>query len=132
MRSMGAMWAWDHEAVTCDPEFYKWTQWFFRKLYDMGLAYKEFSPVDWCPQCNTTLAREQVWGDDRHCERCGTPVIKKELFQWRFRITDYAEELLDGLDTVDWPDPVKISAGQLDRPLGRGRGNLHRFSRVPA
>lgn len=107
LRSMGAMWAWDREAVTCDPEYYKWTQWLFLKLYDMGLAYKEFAPVDWCPRCNTTLAREQVWGDDRHCERCGTPVIKKALNQWKFRITRYAQELLDGLETIDWPERVK-------------------------
>ncbi len=108
LRAMGAMWAWDREAVTCDPDYYKWSQWFFRKLYDMGLAYREFSPVDWCPNCNTTLAREQVWGDDRHCERCGTPVIKKELNQWKFRITNYAEELLADMDIIDWPERVKV------------------------
>lgn len=108
MRQMGAMWAWDREAVTCDPDYYKWSQWFFRKLYDMGLAYREFAPVDWCPNCNTTLAREQVWGDDRHCERCGTPVIKKELNQWKFRITHYAEELLADMQKIDWPERVKV------------------------
>ncbi len=107
-RAMGAMWAWDREAVTCDPDYYKWSQWFFRKLYDKGLAYREFAPVDWCPQCNTTLAREQVWGDDRHCERCGTPVIKKELNQWKFRITHYAEELLADMAIIDWPERVKV------------------------
>ena len=107
LRQMGAMWAWDHEAISCDPEFYKWTQWFFLKFYDAGLAYRDFAPVDWCPSCNTTLAREQVWGDDRHCERCGTPVIKKELNQWKLRITNYADELIAGLDTIDWPDRVK-------------------------
>ncbi|MEZ4663010.1 MAG: leucine--tRNA ligase [Caldilineaceae bacterium] len=108
LRTMGAMWAWDREAVTCDPNYYKWTQWFFLKLYDHGMAYREFAPVDWCPSCNTTLAREQVWGDDRHCERCGTPVIKKDLFQWKFRITDFAEELLDDMDHIDWPERVKV------------------------
>jgi leucyl-tRNA synthetase len=107
LRSMGAMWAWDHEAVTCEPEFYKWTQWFFRKLYDLGLAYRKFAAVDFCPHCNTTLAREQVWGDDRHCERCGTPVIKKELEQWFFRITKYADELLD-YTSVDWPERIRL------------------------
>jgi len=107
-RQMGAMWAWDREAVTCDPDYYKWSQWFFRKLYDRGLAYREFAPVDWCPNCNTTLAREQVWGDDRHCERCGTPVIKKELNQWKFRITNYAEELLADMEIIDWPERVKV------------------------
>ncbi|MCC6166001.1 MAG: leucine--tRNA ligase [Caldilineaceae bacterium] len=108
LRQMGAMWAWDHEAISCDPEYYKWSQWFFRKFYDAGLAYREFSPVDWCPNCQTTLAREQVWGEDRRCERCGTPVIKKELNQWKFRITNYADELIDGLETIDWPERVKV------------------------
>jgi leucyl-tRNA synthetase len=108
LRRMGAMWAWEHEAVSCDPEYYKWSQWFFRKFYDAGIAYREYSPVDWCPNCNTTLAREQVWGEDRHCERCGTPVIKKNLEQWKFRITNYADELLDDLDRIDWPERVKV------------------------
>ena len=128
LRRMGAMWAWDREAVSCDPEFYKWTQWFFRKLYDMGLAYREFSPVDWCPNCNTTLAREQVWGDDRHCERCGTPVIKKELNQWKFRITRYAPELLDGLATIDWPERVKVMQTNW---IGRSEGAEVTFTVAP-
>ena len=107
LRSMGAMWAWDREAISCLPGYYKWTEWFFLKLYDRGLAYRKLSPVDFCPRCNTTLAREQVWGDDRHCERCGTPVIKKDLEQWFFRITHYADELLAGLDKIEWPERVK-------------------------
>ena len=107
LRRMGAMWAWDREAVSCDPEYYKWSQWFFRKFYDAGLAYREYATVDFCPNCNTTLAREQVWGEDRHCERCGTPVIKKDLEQWKFRITRYADELIDKLDEIDWPERVK-------------------------
>jgi leucyl-tRNA synthetase len=105
---MGAMWAWEHEAVSCDPEYYKWSQWFFRKFYDAGIAYREYAPVDFCPTCNTTLAREQVWGDDRHCERCGTPVIKKNLEQWKFRITRYADELVEMLDQIEWPERVKV------------------------
>ncbi len=76
------------------------------KLYKNGLAYRKMSPVDWCPHCNTTLAREQVWGEDRHCERCGTPVIKKNLEQWFFRITKYADELLD-FTGIDWPERVR-------------------------
>jgi len=108
LRSMGAMWAWDREAVTCLPGFYKWTEWFFLKFYEHGLAYRSRSPVDFCPNCNTTLAREQVWGEDRHCERCNTPVIKKDLEQWFFRITNYAQELLDDMERIDWPEPVKI------------------------
>ncbi len=106
LRSMGAMWAWDREAVTCDPEYYKWTEWFFLKLYEHGLAYRKLAPVDFCPHCNTTLAREQVWGDDRHCERCGTPVIRKELAQWFFKITAYAEELKK-FDGIDWPERIR-------------------------
>ncbi len=104
---MGAIWDWDREAVSCDPEYYRWTQWFFVQMFKHGLAYKKMAAVDWCPNCNTTLAREQVWGDDRHCERCKTPVIKKDLDQWFFRITDYADELLD-FEGIDWPEPVKV------------------------
>ena len=108
LRQMGAMWAWDREAVTCEPGYYKWSQWFFLRLLEADLAYREKAPVDWCPRCNTTLAREQVWGEDKHCERCGTPVIQKELEQWKFRITNYADELLADLENIEWPDPVKI------------------------
>jgi leucyl-tRNA synthetase len=106
LRSMGAMFDWEREAITSDPSYYKWTQWFFLKLYDLGLAYKTMAPVDFCPTCNTTLAREQVWGEDRHCERCGTPVIKKDLNQWFFRITNYAEQLLD-FSHLNWPERVQ-------------------------
>ncbi len=107
LRSMGAMWDWSREAISADPEYYRWTQWFFLKLHEHGLAYKKRSPVDWCPKCNTTLAREQVVGEDRVCERCKTPVIKKDLDQWFFRITSYADELLD-FSHLDWPEPVKL------------------------
>ncbi|HID34318.1 MAG TPA: leucine--tRNA ligase [Anaerolineae bacterium] len=107
LRQMGAMFDWEHEVITCLPGYYQWNQWFFLKFYDMGLAYREEAPVDFCPTCNTTLAREQVWGDDRRCERCGTPVIIKNLTQWKFRITQYADELLEGLDKIDWPERVK-------------------------
>src|SRR5271157_3387157 len=106
MKTMGTMFDWERQAVSADPEYYKWTEWFFIQLYKMGLAYRKMSAVDWCPHCNTTLAREQVWGDDRHCERCGTPVIKKNLEQWFFRATKYADELLR-FDEIDWPERVK-------------------------
>ncbi|MBN1994735.1 MAG: leucine--tRNA ligase [Anaerolineae bacterium] len=106
LRSMGAMFDWQRECITSDPGYYKWSQWFFLKLYDMGLAYKAMAPVDFCPTCNTTLAREQVWGEDRHCERCGTPVIKKDLHQWFFKITAYADELLD-FSKMNWPERVR-------------------------
>lgn len=108
LKQMGTMFDWEHEAITCLPGYYQWTQWFFRKFYDMGLAYREKAPVDWCPQCNTSLAREQVWGEDRHCERCGTPVEIRNLEQWKFRITRYADELLEGLDRIEWPERVKV------------------------
>jgi leucyl-tRNA synthetase len=106
MRSMGTMFDWQREAVSADPEYYKWTEWFFIQLYKMGLAYRKMSAVDWCPHCNTTLAREQVWGEDRHCERCGTPVIKKNLDQWFFKTTKYADQLLR-FDEIDWPQTVR-------------------------
>ncbi len=117
-KTMGAMWDWPREAITCDPAYYKWTQWFFLKFYEHGLAYRATAPVDWCPHCNTSLAREQVWGEDRHCERCGTPVIKKELEQWFFRITNYAEELLD-FSKIDWPERVVT---QQTNWIGRSEG----------
>jgi len=107
LKSMGAMWDWEREAISCDPGYYKWSQWFFLKFYEHGLAYKAMAPVDWCPHCNTSLAREQVWGDDRHCERCNTPVIKKDLEQWFFRSTQYADELLD-FSKIDWPERVRV------------------------
>lgn len=107
LRSMGAMFDWRREAVSSDPSYYRWTQWFFMQLFKNDLAYRKMSPVDWCPHCNTTLAREQVWGEDRHCERCGTPVIKKDLKQWFFRITNYAEELLE-FKGIDWQERVRL------------------------
>lgn len=118
LRLMGAMWDWDREMVSCDPEYYRWTEWFFLQFFKHGLAYRTKAAVDWCPQCNTTLAREQVWGDDRHCERCHTPVIKKDLEQWFFRITDYAEELLDFSD-IEWPERVKaMQTNWIGRSVG--------------
>ena len=104
-KTMGTMFDWEREAISCLPGYYRWTEWFFLKLYHMGLAYRKKAAVDFCPKCNTTLAREQVWGVDRHCERCGTQVIKKELAQWFWRITDYADELLD-FSKIDWPERV--------------------------
>ena len=94
MKTMGTMFDWEREAVSAEPEYYKWTEWFFIQLYKHGLAYRKMSAVDWCPKDNTTLAREQVIGENRVCERCGTPVIKKNLEQWFFRATKYADELL--------------------------------------
>ncbi|MBQ7374164.1 MAG: leucine--tRNA ligase [Clostridia bacterium] len=105
LKAMGAMFDWNAEIKTCMPDYYKWTQWLFLKLYENGLAYRKEAPVNWCPSCNTVLANEQV--DDGHCERCGTQVIKKNLTQWFFKITKYAEELLSCLDGLDWPEKTK-------------------------
>jgi leucyl-tRNA synthetase len=124
LRQMGAMYAWDHEAITCLPGYYQWTQWFFLRLREAGLAYKEFAPVDWCPSCQTTLAKEQVWGDDRHCERCKTPVTKKDLHQWKLRITRYAEELLKEIPNLEWPERVKQMQVNW---IGRSTGALVTF-----
>jgi leucyl-tRNA synthetase len=105
LKAMGAMFSWDNEVVTCSPDYYKWTQWLFLKLYEKGLAYRKKAPVNWCPSCNTVLANEQVV--DGHCERCETEVTKKDLTQWFLKITDYADELLEKLDTLDWPEKTK-------------------------
>ena len=106
LRSMGAIYDWNREVVTCLPDYYKWTQWFFLKFYHAGLAYRAEAPVNWCPRCQTVLANEQVVGEG-FCERCNTPVTKRELKQWFFRITKYAEELLDH-GRLDWPERIKI------------------------
>jgi leucyl-tRNA synthetase len=106
LRSMGAIYDWNREVVTCLPDYYRWTQWFFLKFYHAGLAYRAEAPVNWCPRCQTVLANEQVVGEGV-CERCSTPVTKRELEQWFFRITKYAEELLDH-DRLDWPERIKI------------------------
>ena len=105
LRAMGAMFDWDYEIKTCMPDYYKWTQWLFLKLYEKGLAYRKEAPVNWCSSCNTVLANEQVV--DGACERCGTQVVKKNLTQWFFKITEYAEELLTCLDGLDWPEKTK-------------------------
>jgi leucyl-tRNA synthetase len=105
LRLTGGSFDWRREIITCDSDYYRWNQWFFLKFHENGLAYRAFAPVDWCPECNTTLAREQVLGQERICERCGTPVIKKDLNQWYFRITKYAEELLN-TSKLDWPDHI--------------------------
>jgi leucyl-tRNA synthetase len=106
LRSIGAIYDWNREVITCVPEYYKWTQWFFLKLYHAGLAYRGRAPVNWCPKCQTVLANEQVVGEGL-CERCGTQVTKKDMEQWFFRITKYAEELLDH-SQIDWPERIKI------------------------
>ncbi len=105
LKKMGATYDWNYEVVTCDPEYYKWTQWIFLKLYEHGLAYRKKAPVNWCPSCKTVLANEQV--EDGTCERCKNEVTKKDLTQWFYKITDYAQELLDCLPQLDWPEKTK-------------------------
>ncbi len=122
--TMGAMFDWRREIISSDEKYYRWSQWFFLQLFKHDLAYRKMSPVDWCPNCNTTLAREQVWGEDRHCERCGTPVIKKDLEQWFFRTTRYADELLD-YDEIDWPERVRTLQTNW---IGRSEGALVTFT----
>lgn len=103
LKKMGCMYDWDAELMTCAPEYYKWNQWIFLQMYKRGLAYRKNAPVNWCPKDQTVLANEQVLNDGT-CERCGTQVIQKNLYQWFFKITDYAEELLEGHNKIDWPD----------------------------
>ncbi|MGY0373085.1 leucine--tRNA ligase [Clostridium sp. JNZ J1-5] len=123
LRAMGAMFNWDHEVITCLPDYYKWTQWVFLKLYEKGLAYRKNAPVNWCPSCNTVLANEQVL--EGHCERCDSEVEKKELTQWFLKITDYAEELLDKLDGLDWPEKTKAMQKHW---IGKSKGAEVTFS----
>ena len=106
LKKIGCMYDWNAELMTCVPEYYKWNQWLFLQLYKKGLAYRKKAPVNWCPKDQTVLANEQV--HDGKCERCGTEVIQKNLYQWFFKITEYAEELLQGLDTINWPDKTKL------------------------
>ena len=106
LKKIGCMYDWNAELMTCVPEYYKWNQWLFLQLYKKGLAYRKKAPVNWCPNDQTVLANEQV--HDGKCERCGTEVIQKNLYQWFFKITEYAEELLQGLDTINWPDKTKL------------------------
>jgi leucyl-tRNA synthetase len=105
LQEIGAMYDWDREINTSDPEYYRWTQYIFVKMFERGLAYRKKMPINWCPSCKTGLANEEVVNGE--CERCGTPVTKKEMEQWMLRITAYADRLLEGLDRLDWPDKVK-------------------------
>ena len=105
LRQISAIYDWDMELKTTDPDYYKWTQWIFVKLFENGLAYEKEFPINWCPSCKTGLSNEDVV--DGCCERCGTPVTKKNLRQWMLKITNYAERLLKDLDQLDWPEKVK-------------------------
>ena len=106
LKRMGSIYDWRREVITCLPEYYKWTQWFFLKFYAAGLAYRAKAPVNWCPRCQTVLANEQVVGEGI-CERCDTTVTRRDLEQWFFRITKYADELLD-FSKIQWPERIKM------------------------
>jgi leucyl-tRNA synthetase len=106
-RRWGILFDWGKEIASCTPEYYRWNQWLFLRMLEKGLAYKKMAPVNWCPSCQTVLANEQVV--EGACERCGTPVVQRDLEQWFYRITDYAERLLAGLDQLPgWPEKVKV------------------------
>jgi leucyl-tRNA synthetase len=105
LKLLGFGYDWSRELATCKPDYYRWEQWFFTRLMEKGIAYKKTAPVNWCPHDQTVLANEQVV--DGCCWRCDTPVERRELSQWFLKITDYADQLLDDLDTVDWPEQVK-------------------------
>ena len=124
LRTLGGMFNWEHEIATCEPEYYRWNQWLFLQLYRNGLAYRKKAPVNWCPSCNTTLANEQV-SSDGECDRCGSLIEKKQMTQWFFKITDYAQELLDCLPALDWPEKTKKIQ---ENWIGRSSGTLVDFA----
>ncbi|MCX7624621.1 MAG: leucine--tRNA ligase [Candidatus Sumerlaeaceae bacterium] len=127
-RMMGFSLDWDREAITCRPDYYRWNQWFFLKLYEKGLAYKKAAAINWCDTCQTVLANEQV--EQGACWRCHNPVTVRNLEQWWFKITAYAEELLaDLVKLVDWPESVKIMQRNW---IGRSEGALVKFKLLPA
>lgn len=105
IKRIGISYDWHHEVTTCNPDYYRWTQWLFLKLYQAGLAYQKSGSVNWCPSCQTVLANEQVVTGE--CERCGSKVVQKQMKQWYFKITEYKEELISGLQEVDWPAATK-------------------------
>jgi leucyl-tRNA synthetase len=127
MRLMGASFDWTREVVTCEPEYYRWQQLLFLKLYEAGLAYKAMGAVDWCPKDKVVLAREQVEGTERRCWRCGTQVEKRDLEQWWFRITNYSDELLN-FDGLDYPEPIKLMQTNW---IGRSEGAEINFPTEP-
>ena len=118
LRSMGAMFDWDREVVSCDPKYYKWTQWMFNQFLKNDLVYRDTTMVNWCPKDQTILANEQVI--DGKCDRCGTEVIQKKQEQWMLRITKYADRLIDDLDALDWPNAIKESQKNW---IGRSEGS---------
>lgn len=123
MDRAGLGYDWDRNVITCQSDYYRWTQWMFLKLYEHGLAYRKKAPVNFCPSCKTVLANEQVV--DGSCERCSTQVQKEYLEQWFFRITDYAQRLIDDLEKIDWPEKIKTMQRNW---IGRSEGTEIRFT----
>jgi len=119
LKLIGAMYDWNYEVDTSRPEYYRWTQWLFLQLYRKGAAYRKQAPVNWCPSCMTVLANEQVQSDGT-CERCSSKVTTRNLEQWFFRITDFADQLLEGLDRIDWPASTKARQRNW---IGRSEGS---------
>ncbi len=117
LTSMGAIYDWDREIICAQPDYYRWNQWFFLKLYNADLAYRAKAPANWCPSCQTVLANEQVVGEGR-CERCDTPVYRRDLEQWFLRTTRYADELLD-FSSLDWPEKINLMQANW---IGRSEG----------
>jgi len=136
---MGISYDWDREISTCKPDYYKWTQWIFLQLYKKGLAYKKKGVVNWCPSCSTVLANEQVV--DGKCERCGVEVTKKELPQWFFKITEYAQSLLDDMECLEeWPERVltmqknwigRSEGARIEFPIKGGNKTIPVFTTRP-
>ena len=127
LRRIGGMFDWEHSVDTTDPSYYKWTQWIFLQFFKAGLAERKEAPVNWCPSCMTVLANEQVVGGE--CERCGTPVEQRRIAQWFFRITDYAQRLLNNLEFIDWSDTTLKAQKNW---IGRSTGAQLRFPVVDA
>lgn len=118
LRAIGNGFSWEHKLETYDPVYYRWTQWLFIKMWESGLAYKGVAMVNWCPTCKTVLADEQVV--DGKCERTGDIVERREMSSWYFRITEYADKLLEGIDTIDWPEKIKTAQRNwIGKSLGR-------------
>ena len=125
LRSMGAGFDWSREVSTIDPEYYRWTQWIFLKLYEAGLAYRAETLVNWCPNDKTVLANEQVI--DGKCDRCGSVVEQRNLSQWMFKITSFADRLIDDLQDLDWPESTKLA--QINW-IGRSEGAIIKFKDI--
>jgi leucyl-tRNA synthetase len=123
IKSLGFSYDWDREVSTCTPDYYRWTQWIFLQLFKRGLAYEAEMPINWCPSCKTGLANEEV--KDGLCDRCHSKVVRKRIRQWVLKITAYADRLLQDLDTLDWPEPIKLMQRNW---IGRSEGASVKFA----